>query len=139
MLLRPGRHRSRPPAQRGALPSSGGGYSGGRAVRWLGGDYPGVDGAAADSWHRTWTNRQGVRPDRRPERPQGSLQPLLRAAAEVMSQSFPEPPTTEPPTAEHPNADARAPSEQRTPTLLEQMGGVGGLVSSALPAVAFVA
>ena len=66
-----------------------------------------------------------------------------------MSQSFPEPPTTEspttqppttePPTAEQPNADARAPSEQRTPTLLEKMGGVGGLVSSALPAVAFCA
>src|SRR6476661_81978 len=123
MLLRPGGHRSGPAAQRGALPSSGGGYSGGRAVRWLGGDYLGLDGAAADSWHRTGKDCQGLRPDRRPRRPQGSLQPLLRAAAEFMSQSLPEPP----------------PSERRTPTLLEQMGGVGGLVSSAMPAVAFVA
>jgi len=31
------------------------------------------------------------------------------------------------------------PEPKRTPTLLEQMGGVGGLVSSAVPAVAFVA
>jgi hypothetical protein len=47
------------------------------------------------------------------------------------------------PPAEHATPDAAAGTpehpEQRTPTLLEQMGGVGGLVSSAVPAVAFVA
>lgn len=47
------------------------------------------------------------------------------------------------PSAQRPTTDAIAGSpeqpERRTPTLLEQMGGVGGLVSSAVPAVAFVA
>jgi hypothetical protein len=54
-----------------------------------------------------------------------------------MTEFIPGPPA-EPAT---PDAVAGAPErpEQRTPTLLEQMGGVGGLVSSAVPAVAFVA
>jgi hypothetical protein len=42
-------------------------------------------------------------------------------------------------TAEYPDIGAQAPSEQRTPTLLEQLGGVGGLVSSVIPVVVFVA
>jgi hypothetical protein len=47
------------------------------------------------------------------------------------------------PPAEHSTTEATdgppPHSEHRTPTLLEQMGGTGGLVSSAVPAVVFVA
>jgi uncharacterized protein DUF3159 len=39
----------------------------------------------------------------------------------------------------HPDKGTLAGSEPRTPTLLEQLGGVGGLVSSVVPAVVFVA
>ncbi|MBV9161633.1 MAG: DUF3159 domain-containing protein [Pseudonocardiales bacterium] len=51
-----------------------------------------------------------------------------------MTQSLPEHTTTE-----QPNIGTRADSELCTPTLLEQLGGVGGLVSSVVPAVVFVA
>jgi Protein of unknown function (DUF3159) len=51
-----------------------------------------------------------------------------------MTQPLPEHPTTE-----HPNNGTPAVSEPRTPTLLEQLGGVGGLVSSVVPVVVFVA
>ncbi|MGH3787463.1 MAG: DUF3159 domain-containing protein [Pseudonocardiaceae bacterium] len=44
---------------------------------------------------------------------------------------------TQPPMAQ-PSPETPAHAEQRTPTLLEQMGGVGGLVSSAVPVVVFV-
>jgi hypothetical protein len=43
------------------------------------------------------------------------------------------------PSAEHTTTGDPAHSEQRTPTLLEQLGGVGGLVASVVPAVVFVA
>jgi Protein of unknown function (DUF3159) len=61
-----------------------------------------------------------------------------------MTQPLPEPVTTEHlnakhPSAEQPRAGTRADCELRAPTLLEQLGGVGGLVSSAVPAVVFVA
>ncbi|MDQ3763412.1 MAG: DUF3159 domain-containing protein [Actinomycetota bacterium] len=39
---------------------------------------------------------------------------------------------------EHPTTGAPTHSDQRTPTLLEQLGGVGGLVASVVPVVAFV-
>jgi hypothetical protein len=60
-----------------------------------------------------------------------------------MTQPLPEPTTTEPTTtehstAEHPKTEAFADCAPRAPTLLEQLGGVGGLVSSAVPAVVFV-
>lgn len=51
-----------------------------------------------------------------------------------MTQPLPEHTTTE-----QPNIGPLAGSELRTPTLLEQLGGVGGLVSSVVPAVVFVA
>jgi Protein of unknown function (DUF3159) len=51
-----------------------------------------------------------------------------------MTQPLPEHTTTE-----QPNIGTLAGSELRTPTLLEQLGGVGGLVSSVVPAVVFVA
>jgi hypothetical protein len=51
-----------------------------------------------------------------------------------MTQSLPEHATTA-----HPDKEPLAGSEPRTPTLLAQLGGIGGLVSSAVPAVAFVA
>ncbi len=38
-----------------------------------------------------------------------------------------------------PSPETPAQSEQRTPTLLDQMGGAGGLVSSVVPVVVFVA
>lgn len=41
--------------------------------------------------------------------------------------------------SEHVTADDPEHSEQRTPTLLEQMGGIGGLVASVIPVVVFVA
>jgi Protein of unknown function (DUF3159) len=61
-----------------------------------------------------------------------------------MTQPLPEPATTEHLNAEHsaaeqPRAGTLAGCELRAPTLLEQLGGVGGLVSSAVPAVVFVA
>lgn len=57
-----------------------------------------------------------------------------------MTQPLPEPAITEHLNAEHPAAEQpRAGCELRAPTLLEQLGGVGGLVSSAVPAVVFVA
>ena len=40
---------------------------------------------------------------------------------------------------EHVTTEHPAHSEQRTPTLLEQLGGIGGLVASAVPVVVFVA
>jgi hypothetical protein len=40
---------------------------------------------------------------------------------------------------EHVTTGDPAHSEQRTPTLLEQLGGIGGLVASAVPVVVFVA
>jgi hypothetical protein len=51
-----------------------------------------------------------------------------------MTQPLPEHTTTE-----QPNNGTLAGSELRTPALLEQLGGVGGLVSSVVPAVVFVA
>lgn len=51
-----------------------------------------------------------------------------------MTQSLPEPATTE-----FPDTGTLAGCELRAPTLLEQLGGVGGLVASAVPAVVFVA
>ncbi|MBV8542642.1 MAG: DUF3159 domain-containing protein [Pseudonocardiales bacterium] len=50
-----------------------------------------------------------------------------------MTQPLPDPST------QHPNVEALAGSEPRAPTLLEQLGGVGGLVASVVPAVVFVA
>ncbi|MGH3773195.1 MAG: DUF3159 domain-containing protein [Pseudonocardiaceae bacterium] len=52
-----------------------------------------------------------------------------------MTHPVPERPSTPQP----PNVGTLAVSEPRTPTLLEQLGGVGGLVASAVPAVVFVA
>jgi len=40
---------------------------------------------------------------------------------------------------EHVTTEDPAHSEQRTPTLLEQLGGIGGLVASGVPVVVFVA
>jgi Protein of unknown function (DUF3159) len=40
---------------------------------------------------------------------------------------------------EHVTTEHPAHSEQRAPTLLEQLGGIGGLVASAVPVVVFVA
>jgi Protein of unknown function (DUF3159) len=40
---------------------------------------------------------------------------------------------------EHPTDGDLAQSEQRPPTLLEQMGGIGGMVASVVPVVAFIA
>lgn len=40
---------------------------------------------------------------------------------------------------EHPTDGGLTQSEQRAPTLLEQMGGVGGMVTSVVPVVAFIA
>ena len=51
-----------------------------------------------------------------------------------MTQPLPEHATTE-----HPNAGTFADCEPLAPTLLEQLGGVGGLVSSVIPGVVFVA
>ena len=51
-----------------------------------------------------------------------------------MTQPLPEHTTTE-----QPSIGTLAGSELRTPTLLEQLGGVGGLVSSVVPAMVFVA
>ncbi|MGH3930900.1 MAG: DUF3159 domain-containing protein, partial [Pseudonocardiaceae bacterium] len=63
------------------------------------------------------------------------LQPLLRTAAEFMTHPFP--PPEEIHTAE--THAAQPPSQLRSaPTLLEQMGGVGGLVSSVVPVLVFV-
>jgi uncharacterized protein DUF3159 len=53
-----------------------------------------------------------------------------------MSQPLPDHPTAERPDTE--GIEGGAYSEQRAPALLEQLGGVGGLVSSAVPAVVFV-
>jgi Protein of unknown function (DUF3159) len=41
--------------------------------------------------------------------------------------------------SEHVTTGEPAHSEQRTPTLLEQLGGIGGLVASVIPVVVFVA
>jgi Protein of unknown function (DUF3159) len=51
-----------------------------------------------------------------------------------MTQPLPEHATTE-----HPNSGTLAVFKPRTPTLLEQLGGVGGLVSSVVPVMVFVA
>ncbi len=61
-----------------------------------------------------------------------------------MTQPLPEPAITEHLNAEHPageqpRAGTLAGCELHAPTLLEQLGGVGGLVSSAVPSVVFVA
>ena len=56
-----------------------------------------------------------------------------------MTQPLPEQATPEHPTTEHPSTGTLTVSEPRTPTLLKQLGGVGGLVSSVVPVMVFVA
>ncbi|HEY6422556.1 MAG TPA: DUF3159 domain-containing protein [Pseudonocardiaceae bacterium] len=46
---------------------------------------------------------------------------------------------TDPAASQEPGPQESAPQERRAPTLLEQMGGVGGLVASVVPVVVFVA
>src|SRR5919204_2375183 len=92
-------------------------------------------GPTPDRGNRTGPNNQGAWPHLAARWAQGLIQPLLRVAEHRMSETSASTSDPQQPAAER--GEAPAPQEPQQ-TLLEQMGGVGGLVYSAVPVVVFV-
>src|SRR5204863_10209283 len=94
---------------------------------------------APDPGDRTGPDDQGTRPARRAGRSQGALQPLLRTAdghmTEPQEDAKADTDDAAPDVAAEPgDAAAQAPGR----TLLEEMGGLSGLVYSSVPVLVFV-